>query len=336
VRYKNDNVLSYFGLRSFQLGQDDNNVTRPVLNGEHVLVYSGFLDQSWWPDGIYVAPTDDALAFDIQVLKTFGMNLIRLHQKINPERWYYWADVTGVIVFQDMVQKYGGASNDTVPLFLEDMKRAILGRKNHPCIVQFTVFNEGDCWNVFNVSETLNMARSLAPDHLLDTDSGGKANDLHIGDVNDIHSYPQPGDTQPSKTQYAMVGEYVVWDLFSLPLSFFLSLSSHTHIHTFQCRYGGIGAFIEGKEWKPKMCHTYLPAATPQEEASDYLQMISTLLSNSDHISAAVYTQTTDVELECDGFLNFDRTHKFNSTEIELIHAANEGLVNSPMTTKKK
>ena len=231
MRYKNDNVLSYFGLRSFQLGQDDNNVTRPVLNGEHVLVYSGFLDQSWWPDGIYVAPTDDALAFDIQVLKTFGMNLIRLHQKINPERWYYWADVTGVIVFQDMVQKYGGASNDTVPLFLEDMKRAILGRKNHPCIVQFTVFNEGDCWNVFNVSETLNMARSLAPDHLLDTDSGGKANDLHIGDVNDIHSYPQPGDTQPSKTQYAMVGEYVVWDLFSLPLSFFLSLSSHTHTH---------------------------------------------------------------------------------------------------------
>lgn len=262
--------------------------------------YSGFLDQSWWPDGIYTAPTDEALEFDIQVVKTFGMNLIRLHQKINPERWYFAADVIGVIVFQDMVQKYGGATNETVPFFQDDMRRAILGRKNHPCIVQFTLFNEGDCWNVFDVPSALKVARSFAPDHLFDTDSGGKANDLHIGDVNDVHTYPQPGDTQPSKTQYAMIGEY-----------------------------GGIGAFIDDKQWKPKMCHAYLPADTPAEEASYFLQMIAKLLENSDHISAAVYTQTTDVELECDGFLNFDRTHKFNSTEIEMIRAANDALIHS-------
>lgn len=105
-----------------------------------------------------------------------------------------------------MVQKYGGASSETVPLFVNDLRALIAGRKNHPCIVQFTTFNEGDCWNVFkekpyDVPGIVALAQQLAPNHLIDTDSGGGANNLHIGNVNDIHSYPYPGDPQPSLTQ---------------------------------------------------------------------------------------------------------------------------------------
>lgn len=150
------------------------------------------------------------MAFDVTVVPTFGLNMIRLHQKINPERWYYHADKTGVVVFQDMVQKYGGASDATIPFFVADMTAAILGRKNHPCIVQFETFNEGDCWGVFktkpyDVPGIVSLANELAPTHLIDTDSGGGANDLHIGDVDDIHSYPAPGDPAASSTQYGRV-----------------------------------------------------------------------------------------------------------------------------------
>lgn len=147
------------------------------------------------------------------------------------------ADLAGVVVFQDMVQKYGGATNETVPLFVDDMKRAILGRISHPCVVQFTTFNEGDCWGVFkskpwDVAGVVEYARSLAPFHLIDTDSGGDANKLGLGDVNDIHDYPDPHSTVPSETQYAMVGEF-----------------------------GGIGAFVENKEWLPGVSprETYAP-----------------------------------------------------------------------------
>ena len=271
-----DTVIAYFGLRTFELG-DGPKGKRPLLNGKFTFA-AGFLDQSWWPDGQYTAPTDAGLAYDVEAVPMFGLNMIRLHQKVNPERWYYHADKLGVLIFQDMVQKYGGANNDTIPFFVADFKAMVAGRGNHPSIVQIETFNEGDCWGVFkakpfDVASIVALSKQLAPDRLVDTDSGGGANNLHIGDVNDIHSYPFPGDPQPSKSQYAMIGEF-----------------------------GGIGAFVEGKEWKPKACHTYLHTDTPAEEASTYIKMAATIQSRVDHVSASVYTQTTDLELECDGF----------------------------------
>ena len=224
----------------------------------------------------YTAPTDDALAYDIQAVPMFGLNMIRLHQKVNPERWYYHADKIGewlndsvqahtisddtlvsvnrppgVVVLQDMVQKYGRASDATIPFFVEDFKAMVKGRGNHPCIVQFTTFNEADCWKVFDtppydVAGVVNLSRALDPTRLVDTDSGGGANDLHIADVNDVHSYPYPGDPAPSASQYAMVGEF-----------------------------GGIGAFVRGKEWKPASCHTYLPVALPSDEARVVAQVVA-------------------------------------------------------------
>lgn len=308
-----DCVLSYFGLRTFALG-DGPKGKRPLLNGNFTFL-AGFLDQSYWPDGIYTAPTDEGLAYDIQAVPLFGLNMIRLHQKVNPERWYYHADTLGVIVFQDMVQKYGGATNATVHHFMNDLQAMITGpRSNHPCIVQWTAFNEGDCWEVFDVPSVIKYVRQLDPTRLVDTDSGGKANDLHIGDVNDIHSYPYPGDPQASDTQYAMIGEF-----------------------------GGIGAFVKGKEWKADACHTYLHVDTPHDEATTYIKMAATIADRVDHISASVYTQTTDVELECDGFLNYDRSNKFSDKDTAAIREANlaiiktsQGLMEGKVKEKKK
>lgn len=143
---------------------------------------AGWLDQSFWPDGIYTAPTDDALRFDLESILTFGMNAVRLHQKVNSERWYYWADKLGIIVIQDMIQKYGGATSETVDPFMSDLKylhhlkivlkcrKMIEGKYNHPSIVQWTVFNEGDCWGVFNVTYVVEQVQKWDSSRLVDTD----------------------------------------------------------------------------------------------------------------------------------------------------------------------
>jgi hypothetical protein len=274
-------------------------VDRPFINGQFVFM-AGWLDQSFWPDGIYTAPTDDALAFDLQALATFGLNTVRLHQKVNPQRWYWYADKLGVIVLQDMIQKYGGASSATVQPFRDDYTAMVNNLYNHPSIIQWTIFNEGDCVGVFNVQQTVSFAKALDSTRLYDTNSGGPANDLHLADVNDIHTYPYPGDPLPSSSQYGMLGEF-----------------------------GGVGAFVAGHEWVPGQCQTYLKVNTPEDEANTYVAMTKTILSNKNDISCSIYTQITDVERECDGFLNYDRTNKFNPQQTKAIHDANQALIHS-------
>jgi len=288
-------------------GQSSGTVKRPVFNGKFKFL-AGWLDQSWWPDGQYTAPTDEALKSDITAIKTFGMNMIRLHQKVNSERWYYHADVVGVAVMQDAVQKYGHASQATIQPFIHDLVAMIEGRGNHPCIIQWETFNEGDCWEVFKtepytVQEIVALARKTDwQNRLVNTDSGGGANNppWNVGDVNDIHDYPYPKHPMPSSSKYAMIGEF-----------------------------GGIGAFIKGKEWVPGKCHTYLKVDTPAEEASTYVKMAGQILAVTGDVSASVYTQITDVELECDGFLNYDRTNKFSAAETKSIFNSNQALIKS-------
>ena len=252
-----DTVHSYFGMR--EVGKalfstpGGAQVLRPTLNGDFTF-FSGFLDQSWWSDGEYTAPTDDALAFDLQIVKDLGMNMIRLHQKVNPQRWYWYADTLGVVVLQDMVQKYGGASAATVAPFMQELKDMIDTVYSHPSIFQWTVFNEGDCVRVFNATAAVEWTAQYDPSRLVDTNSGGPANNLHIGDVNDVHSYPYPGNPAPSATQVAMVGEF-----------------------------GGIGTYTTGQhEWANGQCHTYLHVnnATVYEET--YLGMLATVTKNRD------------------------------------------------------
>jgi hypothetical protein len=270
-----------------------------AVNGEPTFV-AGWLDQSWWPDGEYTAPSDDALAFDVAAIKTFGLNGVRLHQKVNSERWYYAADRLGVYVLQDAVQKYGGASAATIPAFMSDLKAMMDGRGNHPSIIQWEIFNEGDCVGVFpNVSDVIAWAQAYDPFRLVDTNSGGPANDLRVGNVFDIHSYPWPGSPTPTATQYAMVGEF-----------------------------GGIGAFIPGHEWAPHQCSTYLHTDTAQEEADTYVNMTAKLIAyKATGVSVSIYTQLSDVENECDGFFNMDRTSKFTAAQTAQIKAANAALI---------
>jgi len=285
--------------------QGASSTTQTVFNGK-VTFFAGWLDQSWWPDGQYTAPTDEALKFDIQAALTFGFNLIRLHQKVNSERWYYYADTLGVAVFQDAVQKYGGATAETVPFYIHDLTAMINQRGNHPCIVQWEVFNEEDCWAVFTtppytVNEVVDLARRLDwQGRLVNTDSGGGANNApyNNGDVNDIHTYPNPGFPLPSATKYAMVGEF-----------------------------GGLGAFIKGKEWVPDQCYSYEQVADSHALANRYVGFTQTFVSEIPFVSASVYTQITDVELECDGFYNYDRTIKFSDADTEAVAAANRALI---------
>jgi len=276
-------------------------VKRPALNGKPIFL-NGWLDQSYWPDGIFTAPTDEALAFDLKAVKTFGYNTVRLHQKVNSERWYWYADKLGVIVIQDQPQKYGHASAATVPPFKDDLIRLIEGKSNHPCIVQWTAFNEDDCWTVFDVPAIVGLIRTLDPIRPIDTDSGGGANNLYIGDVNDIHTYPWPGDPLPSATQYGMIGEY-----------------------------GGLGAFISGHEWVPGKCYAYMGSKDPEEMTQQYLKMVSMVKQNIADVSALIYTQITDVERECDGFYTYDRLNKLNTDQLQRVAAANKDLINTPL-----
>jgi len=303
VSMEEDSILGYFGLRTFELGRVVGRV-HPLLNGDYTFLI-GFLDQSWWPDGQYTAPSDEALEYDLKAAKMFGMNMVRLHQKVNPERWYYHADRHGLVVFQDMVQKNDGATAETIPYFVQDMKSTIAGRGNHPSILQWDIFNELDCVKVFDtppydVEGMVDVAQKLDPTRLVDTDSG-PPNFWRKADVNDLHVYPGPWlMPSPSEDEYAMVGEF-----------------------------GGGGIAVEGREWVPGGCNSHLELSSAAALAEKYIGWAKLFEKNIHNVSAAVYTQLTDVELECDGFLNYDRSQKLNSAQTRAIREANAAIVSA-------
>ena len=259
--------------------------------------------ESWWPDGEYLAPSDDALRFDLQLVKDFGMNVVRLHQKVNPQRFYYWADVLGVAILQDSPQKYGAPVNATRAAFVADLKAVIGTVHNHPSVVQYTLFNEEDCTDVFtpgDVQELVSWIRDADPSRLIDADSGGVFNSLHLGDVNDLHAYPWPAAPAPSATQYAMDGEY-----------------------------SGMGVWSGGSFWQPAGGCSFghsMPSA--EAFASTLVEMLGNLTAykGAPGVSAAIATQTTDIESECDGFVAFDRSPKFSADQVARIRAANLAL----------
>merc|ERR1711934_1296261 len=190
-----------------------------------------------------------------------------------------------------MVQHYGdGASVPEERYYWHDLKAMIDGRGNHPCIVQWETFNEGDMVRHFNASAVVAWTKAYDPTRLVDTNSGGPANNLHVGDVNDIHDYPYPKDPKPSATQYGMIGEF-----------------------------GGLGAFIKGHMWTTNGCFAYKQLASPQDQADVYVNMTKQIIQVRGDVSASVYTQTTDLENECDGFLNYDRTNKFTDAQTTAI-----------------
>jgi hypothetical protein len=284
-----DKVASYFGMRKIALGKDDKGITRLMLNGKFIFQI-GPLDQGFWPDGIYTAPTDEALRYDIEMTRKLGMNMCRKHVKIEPERWYYWCDKLGLMIWQDMPSA-NNRSDEDKKQFEQELKALIESHRNHPSIIMWVVFNEG--WGQHDTERLTRWVKELDPSRLVNNASGWA--DKKVGDVIDMHSYPGPGSPKPELERAAVLGEF-----------------------------GGLGLGVDGHTWAQKTWG-YRGMASRETLTTQYIKLLRKVydLINTPGLSAAVYTQTTDVETECNGLMTYDRA--MVKPDPEKVAAANRG-----------
>jgi len=286
-----DTVTSYFGMRKIALHTDSDGITRIVLNDQFVFQI-GTLDQGFWPDGIHTAPTDDASRFDIEFLKRSGFNLARKHVKVEPERWYYWCDKLGLLVWQDMP-----SGNNTTPdsrtQFEIELQRMVEGRCNHPSIIVWVLFNEG--WGQYDTERLATWLKSMDPSRLVDDASGWTDN--RGGDIIDMHSYPGPDCPLPERNRAAALGEF-----------------------------GGLGLGVPDHTWSKKSWG-YLLMPDADTLTVRYCRLLDRvyLLRNASGLSAAIYTQTTDVETECNGLMTYDRA--VTKIDPAVLWMANQGQI---------
>ena len=289
-----DSVTSYFGLRKIGLGKDEQGFTRIALNDQFVFQI-GTLDQGFWPDGIYTAPTDEALRSDIEFLKQAGFNLTRKHVKVEPDRWYYWCDKLGLLVWQDMPS----GNNATVEgrrNFETELLRMVGDLENHPSVVVWVLFNEG--WGQYDTERLTQWLKRLDPSRLVDNASGWT--DMRVGDLIDIHSYPGPDSRPPEAQRAAVLGEF-----------------------------GGLGLQVEGHSWSAR-CWGYLMLPDRKALADRYSRLFKQVwaLHKLRGLSAAVYTQTADVETECNGLLTYDRS--VTKIDLDVLRGASRGAFQGP------
>lgn len=283
-----DTVETYVALRTIELGPDEDGVQRLLLNGEP-LFQLGLLDQGWWPDGLYTAPTDEALAFDVGAAKRMGFNTARKHVKVEPARWYHHADRLGLLVWQDFPSMAtawragrvhpGEDDADFSPVDRDIYRRelaAMIGSlDDFSSIVAWVPFNEG--WGQHDTNEILDRVAGLDPTRLVDGPSGWQ--DRGAGDMHDMHAYPGPGMFPASGPRASVLGEF-----------------------------GGLGLPIENHTWLDKGNWGYRSYDSADALGSAYSDLISRLeLLAANGLAAAVYTQTTDVEREVNGLLTYDR-----------------------------
>lgn len=280
-----DKVGSYFGFRSIELGTDRNGHVRMLFNGEPLFQY-GPLDQGYWPDGLYTPPTEEAMVFDLKQAKRLGFNMVRKHVKVESARWYYSCDRLGLLVWQDMPN--GGElaqwpadgvettrSAESAQQYRVELKAMIDSLYNFPCIVTWVPFNEG--WGQFDTAAVTEWVESYDPSRLVIAASGG--NDFGVGHIDDDHFYPGPGSPPAEPKRAAVVGEF-----------------------------GGLGLPMEGHTWRDKENWGYLSFQTPEQLTTEYGDLIARLRPQVEsHLSAAVYTQLTDVEVEVNGLITYDR-----------------------------
>jgi hypothetical protein len=269
-----DHVSSYFALRKVSC-ESDGRYPRIMINGKF-LFESGVLDQGFWPDGLYTAPTDSAMRNDLYTMKRLGYNLIRKHLKVEPERWYYWADKLGILVWQDMPL----ASNQTPEdrnEFEAELHRMIAGRGNHPSIIMWIVFNEGG--GQFDTQRLAQKVHEWDPNRLVDESSGW--NDEGAGDVMDIHQDSRPVGPLPKDSRAVVVGEYGG-----------MGLSGKDHPWVKQNKSGSDAGSVNGKEYTNQLVHWIRMARYCAQKYG---------------LCGAVYRQLSDVELETNGLLTNDR-----------------------------
>ena len=330
-----DAVDGYTAMRKISIVNDKtpNKYRRMALNNEPLFQF-GPLDQGWWPDGLYTAPTDEALKFDIAKTKEMGFNMIRKHIKLEPARWYYWCDVYGMLVWQDM-PSIGDHSKKQMPARDKEIQDAISNKwssdsffggtycdipqewkanfyrewtniinafKNFQCIVVWVPFNEA--WGQFDTPAAVKLTRELDPTRLINPSSGGNY-DLSqgvegFGDILDVHHYPCPAMNIFERKFVNVIGEY-----------------------------GGIGLPVEGHTWEIARKWGYGGNKKDSEEVmktyEDFLEMLKIFVQTG--CAAAVYTQTTDVEGEVNGLITYDR--KVIKVDMPRIAKGNQSVIES-------
>jgi hypothetical protein len=297
-----DTVNSYFGMRDIRLGKL-NGVVRPLLNGQFVLQL-GLLDQGYWPDGVLTAPTEEALKSDLLYTKKAGFNLIRKHMKTEPQRFYYWADKLGLLVWQDMPAIWF-QDEDTARVretYRQELKAIIDDHYNSPSIITWVPFNEN--WGAFDAKEITTWVKQYDPSRLVNGNSGWNNNpsyqkaygDPGNGDYVDTHIYIGPeGASVPDGRRAASLGEF-----------------------------GGVGLFVRGHMW-PVENNAYAMEPTTIALTDRYVLLIEQVeqLMKYKGLSVAVYTQTTDVEHEVNGQLTYDRVvEKMQVKRVREVNAA--------------
>lgn len=308
-----DEADSYFAFRKISMKKDENGIQRMMLNDEFVFQY-GPLDQGWWPDGLYTAPTDEALKFDIQKTKDMGFNMIRKHIKVEPARWYHHCDKLGILVWQDMPSgDLGGNHWDMRPgvimarnhekerspeseaIFKKEWKAIMDALHNFPSVVVWIPFNEA--WGQFKTVEITEWTEKYDPSRLVNSASGG--NFYKTGHILDIHNYPDAQMPRP--------------DLFGADQILVLG------------EFGGLGLPVEGHTWQDKDNWGYQSFKNVEELTNRYEGLIHDLNNLIPMgLSAAVYTQTTDVEIETNGLMTYDR--KVNKMGEEKLKKINDKL----------
>ena len=304
-----DCIKSYMAMRKFSTKRDEKGIVRLQLNNKDLFQF-GPLDQGWWPDGLYTAPTDEALRYDIKKTKDFGFNMIRKHIKVEPARWYTYCDQMGIIVWQDMPsgdknpewqnRKYFEGteltrSPESEANYRKEWKEIIDCLYSYPCIGTWVPFNEA--WGQFKTREIAEWTKQYDPTRLVNPASGG--NHYTCGDMLDLHNYPGPKMYLYDAQRATVLGEY-----------------------------GGIGLVLKDHLWEPDRNWGYVQFNTSAEATAEYLRyakMLKEMIGQG--FSAAVYTQTTDVEVEVNGLITYDR--KVIKLDEAILKKMNEDICNS-------
>lgn len=278
-----DQVSSYFGMRKIEIKKDDKGQERIFLNDRYTYNL-GVLDQGFWPDGIYTAPTDEALRFDIAAIKGMGFNTIRKHIKIEPARWYYHADKLGMLVWQDMVT-CASLEPDAKAAFETENEANINQLYNHPSIICWVLFNEG--WYTYDQARLTQWLQQRDPTRLINGHTGenyGKDGPQELSgkwahsDLTDIHDYPGPGIAPALPGKARVLGEW-----------------------------GGVGVPVKEHQWNAAAGWGYVKI-TPSEMTAKYSSMVKRLkMYETDGQSGSIYTEPFDVEIEENGLITYDR-----------------------------
>jgi hypothetical protein len=302
-----DTVKSYTGIRKISIGKTADGFTRMLLNNEFIY-QNGPLDQGFWPDGIYTPPTEDAMVYDLRMIKKMGFNMLRKHVKVENRIFYYWCDKLGILIWQDMPsgdESISGnlpdinKSKEATIQFELELKRMIETKYNHPSIIMWVPFNEG--WGQFETGRITGLIADYDPTRLVNSSSGWT--DRGTGNINDIHHYPDPA-VQPAEENRAIVlGEF-----------------------------GGLGLPLQGHTWEQKNWGYRNMDDTLQllSRYESYFDMVHRFIKENG-LSATIYTQTTDVETETNGLMTYDR--KINKMGVENVFKANHNIIPPSITS---